>query len=77
MCEQKHTSQCHFLHLVDGALGGHEVDRVGRRHVEGLGLAVEAGTLAGHAQVALAGGNDVGDELFTVYTDLHGNPVLS
>lgn len=43
------------LHLVDGALGGQEVDGAGRGHVEGLRLAVEPRPLAGHAQAVLAG----------------------
>lgn len=43
------------LHLVDGALGGQEVDGAGRGHVEGLRLAVEPRPLAGHAQGVLAG----------------------
>lgn len=64
------------LHLVDGALGGQEVDGVGRRHVEGLGFAIEAGALAGHAEAVLAGGDDLRDELFAVHADLHGDPVL-
>lgn len=67
----------HFLHLTDGALRWHEVDRVRWRHVERLGFPVEAGALAGHAQVALTGGDDLSDELFAVYTDFHGDPVLS
>lgn len=64
------------LHLLDAALRGPEVDRVGRRHVEGLGFAIETGTFGGHAQAALAGGDDFCNELFAVYTDLHGDPVL-
>lgn len=64
------------LHLLDGALGRPEVHRAGRRHVEGLGFAIEARTLGGHAQAALAGGDDLRYELFAVYADLHGDPVL-
>jgi len=41
-----------------------------------LGFAVKTGPLGGHAQAALAGGDDLSDELFAVYTDLHGDPVL-
>lgn len=65
------------LHLTDGALRGPEVDRVGRRHIEGLGFAVETSPLGGHTQAAFTGGDDLCDELLTVYTDLHGHPVLS
>lgn len=42
-----------------------------------MGLAIETGALGGHAQAALAGGDDLRDELFAVYADLHGDPVLS
>lgn len=65
-----------FLHLVNGALRRPEVDRVRRRHVEGLGFAIETGPLGGHAQAALAGGDDLCDELLAVHADLHGHPVL-
>lgn len=64
------------LDFVDGALGGHEVGGARRRHVEGLGFPVEAGTLAGYAQAALAGRDDFCDELLAVHADLHGDPVL-
>ena len=74
---KKCTGQSHSLHLINGALGGPEVDRVRRRHVEGLGFAIEAGTLGGYAQAALAGGDDLRDELFAVHADLHSDPVLS
>lgn len=75
--EQKCPRWSHFLHLVDGALRGPEVDRVRWWHVEGLGFAIEAGALGGHAQAALAGGDDLRDELLAIYADLHGDPVLS
>lgn len=65
------------LHLIDAALRGPEVDRAGRRHVEGLGFAIEASSLGSHTQVALAGSDDLRDELLAVYTDLHRDPVLS
>ena len=64
------------LHLLDCALGRPEVDGAGRRHVGGLGFAIEAGALGGHAQATLAGGDDLRYELFAVYADLHGDPVL-
>lgn len=64
------------LHLVDGALGGQEVDGAGRGHVEGLRLAVEPRPLAGHAQAFPAGRDEVCDELLAVHADLHGDPVL-
>lgn len=41
-----------------------------------MSFAIEAGALGGHAQVALAGGDDLRYELFAVYADLHGDPVL-
>lgn len=71
-----HTGKSRLLHLVDGALGRPEVDRAGRRHVEGLGFAIETGPLGGHVEAALAGGDDLDDELLAVYADLHGDPVL-
>lgn len=74
---RKCTGQSYSLHLINGSLGGSEVDRVRRRHVEGLGFAVEAGTLGGYTQAALAGGDDLRDELFAVHANLHGDPVLS
>lgn len=67
------------LHFADGSFRRPEVDRVRRGHVEGLGfsISVETGTLCGNAQATLAGGDDLCNELFAVYADLHGDPVLS
>lgn len=73
----KCTNQSDVLHLIDGSLRRPEVDRAGRRHVERLGSAIEAGPLGGHAQAAPAGGDGLRDELLAVHTDLHGDPVLS
>lgn len=73
----KCTDQSDVLQLIDGSLRRPEVDRAGRRHVERLGSAIEAGPLGGHAQAAPAGGDDLCDELLAVHTDLHGDPVLS
>lgn len=64
------------LYFVDGSLQGPEVDRGRRGQVKGLGFAVEASALGGHAEAASAGGDDLSDEFLTVHTDLHSRPVL-
>lgn len=65
-----------LLHLIEGSLRGPEVHRARWRHVEGLGFAIESGTLGGHAQTALAWGDDLRDEFLAIHADLHGYPVL-
>lgn len=53
-----------------------EAGRLRRWHVERLGFAVQTGSFGSHRQAALAGADDLRDELFTVDADLHGDPVL-
>lgn len=71
------ATRCCTLRLVDGdARRGPEVDGGRRAAVEGTTLAVEARPLAGRAQAALAGRDDLRDELLAVHAHLHGGPVL-
>ena len=70
------TIQAKVSHFVDGPLRGPVVSGVGGGHVEGLALALEACPLGGHGQAALAGGDDLRDELLAVHAHLHGAPVL-
>lgn len=64
------------LNLVDGVFRGSEAGGFGGGHVEGLGFAIDTGALAGDAQAASAGGDDLHDELLTVHTHVHGHPVF-
>lgn len=69
-------SQSFLLHFVDSPFWGAKIPGSGRRHVEGLGFALQTGSCASHGYAAFAGADDVVDELLAVHAYLHGAPVF-
>lgn len=72
-CRARGREEALGSRLVDGALGRPVVGGFGGGSAEGLGLAHRPFALGGHA--ALAGGDDLRDELLAVHAHLHGAPV--